>query len=385
MSVTQYNFPSSAHTKKVQRKYESETGGSMEKPGKKLKKLLIITGTTGAVYAGFKYLLPLVAPFFVGYVFALLLRPSARFMAYRMRITLKGKRFHMPIGVIGGIEFLVVLSILGVGLYFGSVKLCAEGKMLMLRLPGWIERFDIWLTGSCHQMESAFGLQYDCVADLAGDMLYNLVNTGKNAVMPFLVANSLSVIASLAKGAIVSLVSFLAAILSLQEMEDLRVRRDHSVFRKEFNLIGGRLVQTGKAWFKSQGIILFITVGLCIAGMFFIGNPYYIMAGVGIGILDALPIFGTGTVLIPWAALELVMRDWKQAVILTALYLVCYFVRQILEVRMMGGQVGLSPLETLAAVYVGLELFGFFGFILGPLGLLLVEDLVEVWTREPVE
>lgn len=45
-------------------KYESETGESMEKPGKKLKKLLIITGTTGAVYAGFKYLLPLVAPFF---------------------------------------------------------------------------------------------------------------------------------------------------------------------------------------------------------------------------------------------------------------------------------------------------------------------------------
>ena len=83
-------------------KYESETGESMEKPGKKLKKLLIITGTTGAVYAGFKYLLPLVAPFFVGYILALLLRPSARFLSYRMRITVKGKRYHMPIGVIGG-------------------------------------------------------------------------------------------------------------------------------------------------------------------------------------------------------------------------------------------------------------------------------------------
>ena len=49
---------------------------------------------------------------------------------------------------------------------------------------------------------------------------------------------------------------------------------------------------------------------------------------------------------------------------------------------MMGGQVGLSPLETLASVYVGLELFGFFGFILGPLGLLLIEDMVEAWTKE---
>ncbi len=365
-------------------KYESETGESMEKPGKKLKKLLIITGTTGAVYAGFKYLLPLVAPFFVGYIFALLLRPSARFLAYRMRVTVKGKRYHMPIGVIGGVEFLILVSILGTGLYLGAVKLCAEGKMLMMRLPVWIDRFDIWLTGSCHRVEAAFGLRYDCVADMAGEMLYNLVDTGKAAAMPFLMTNSLSIISCLAKGAIVSLVVFLAAILSLQEMEDLRVRRDQSAFRKEFNLIGGRLVQTGKAWFRSQGIILFITTGLCIGGMFLIKNPYYIMAGIGIGILDALPIFGTGTVLIPWAVLELLMGDWKQAVILTALYLVCYFVRQIMEVRMMGGQVGLSPLETLASVYVGLELFGFFGFILGPLGLLLVEDLVEVWTREPM-
>lgn len=220
---------------------------------------------------------------------------------------------------------------------------------------------------------------------MAGELLFNLVTTGKRTAMPFLMTNSLGLVAGLAKAAIVSLVTFLAAVLSLQEMEDLRVRRDQSAFRREFNLIGGRMVQTGKAWFRSQGIILFITTGLCIGGMALMGNPYYIMAGVGIGILDALPIFGTGTVLIPWAVLRLLVGDWGQALILTGLYLVCYFVRQILEVRMMGGEVGLSPLETLASVYVGLELLGFFGFILGPLGLLLIEDMVEAWTKEYTE
>ena len=286
------------------------------------------------------------------------------------------------IGVIGGVEFLAVLSVLGVVLYRGALKLCSEGKLLMVQLPVWLEQFDLWLTGNCHRVEHAMGLRPGCVADMAGDMLYHMVDTCKTAAMPFLMANSMSVLSCLAKAAIVSLVVFLAAILSLQEMEDLRDRRDQSVFRKEFNMIGNRLVQTGKAWFRSQGIILFITTGLCIGGMFLIRNPYYIMAGIGIGILDALPIFGTGTVLIPWAVLRLAVGDWKQALALTALYLVCYFVRQILEVRMMGGQVGLSPLETLASVYVGLELFGFFGFILGPLGLLLTEDMVEAWTKE---
>ena len=105
-------------------KYESETGESMEKPGKKLKKLLIITGTTGAVYAGFKYLLPLVAPFFVGYI------PSLSGCGRRglgggscptvVGDYVKGKRYHMPIGVIGGVEFLAVLSVLGAVLYRGA-------------------------------------------------------------------------------------------------------------------------------------------------------------------------------------------------------------------------------------------------------------------------
>ena len=120
----------------------------------------------------------------------------------------------MPIGVIGGAEFLILISVLGAGLYMGAVKLCAEGKMLMLHLPSWIDRFDIWLTGSCHRMETAFGLRYDCVADLAGEMLYKLVDTGKAAAMPFLMTNSLTIIACLAKWAIVSLVVFLAAILT---------------------------------------------------------------------------------------------------------------------------------------------------------------------------
>ena len=66
--------------------------------------------------------------------------------------------------------------------------------------------------------------------------------------------------------------------------------------------------------------------------------------------------------------------------ILSALYLACYFARQYLEAKYMGSEVGLSPLETLAAVYVGIGIIlGFLGFILGPLGLLLIEDLTEIW------
>jgi len=64
------------------------------------------------------------------------------------------------------------------------------------------------------------------------------------------------------------------------------------------------------------------------------------------------------------------------------LYLICYFLREILEAKMMGDKVGLSPLETLIAMYVGLKLFGIPGFLLGPIGILLICDLLETLENE---
>ena len=84
----------------------------------------------------------------------------------------------------------------------------------------------------------------------------------------------------------------------------------------------------------------------------------------------------------PWAAADFFMGNWKGGLALLVLYGVCYFLREILEARMMGSQVGLSPLENLMAMYVGLELFGIAGFFLGPLGLLLIEDLTEAAYRD---
>jgi predicted PurR-regulated permease PerM len=99
--------------------------------------------------------------------------------------------------------------------------------------------------------------------------------------------------------------------------------------------------------------------------------------GIGIGILDALPIFGTGTILIPWAILCFFGKNWGEGLILLALYLICYFMRELLEAKLMGSRVGLTSLETLISMYVGLQLFGIAGLFLGPIGLLIIEDLIK--------
>ena len=358
----------------------------MGKPGKKLKKFFLIIGTTGAVYAGLKYLLPLVAPFFIGYGAALLLLPGGQpdQQPLRLKISYKDRQYHIPVGITGGAVLLVAMSGISLLLYGGLLRLWQEGTMLMASLPIWVKEFDSWLTGWLGWMGQLLGFKENRMVDLAGVLLLELLNTVKTAAMPFLMENSMAVLEGVIRFFILCMVTFLAAVLSLQEMETLRERRDNSLFFREFKVIGSRLLQTGGAWLKSQGILWLVITAVCTAGMFFMGNPYYILAGIGIGFLDALPIFGTGTVLVPWTVFQLFCGDWKQALYLAGLYCLCYLIRQILEAHVMGGQMGLSPLETLAAVYIGLELFGFFGFILGPLGLLLVEDLVEYWEAQDI-
>ena len=105
-------------------------------------------------------------------------------------------------------------------------------------------------------------------------------------------------------------------------------------------------------------------------------NPYYGILGVIIGLLDALPFIGTGTVIFPWAALCFVQGNGKKAALLMAIYLLCYLLRQIMESRMMGRDAGLSPFLTLAAVYIGIQLFGIWGVVLGPLYFLILRESI---------
>ena len=115
------------------------------------------------------------------------------------------------------------------------------------------------------------------------------------------------------------------------------------------------------------------------AGLLLLGNSYFLLLGPVIGLVDALPVFGAGTVLIPWFLISFLQGRWGQGLALLFLYLVCYLLRQVAEARLMGGQVGLTALETLFSMYVGLRLFGIAGFLLGPIGFLMIEDLLRIY------
>ncbi len=367
----------------VQRKYKSEIGESMGKPDKKLKKMLLILGTTGAVYGSFRFLLPLVIPFLLSWGAAVCLRPSARWISQRVRFRVqfrnRQREIGIPVGAAGAAELLALFIILGWGAFLGGRKIFQEASLLMEQVPEWIRLLDVWLTRACHQIEASFCLKENLLVVLMREMLKGLLETMKEGAMSYLMVNSVTLF-KVGVGLSVSLVILLIGTgLCLQEMDCWKKRCRRSIYHAEIQLIAGRLHSALAAWLKTQGAIMVLTAVICTIGLWLMKNPYYVLAGIGVGLLDALPVFGTGTVFIPWAAVLFFQGSWGRGFFLLALYLVCYVMREVLEAKMMGDKIGLSPLETLIAIYAGLKLFGIPGLILGPLGLLLIQDMVEAF------
>ncbi len=357
------------------------------------KRFLKILGVTGAVYGVFRYLLPLVAPFLFAWGAAAVLRPSARWISERLQIRLNGRRQEVKIigigsGVAGAAELLAALGLLCVFLYQGGRKLYQETVLLMEQFPLWLEKLDAVVTGVCHQVEETFALRRDVMVYLTRDMIAGLGRRIKEGIMPYVMGNSFLAAQCCIGFAVIMVLFIIGTMLIIQEWDFIRDKMESSVFSREFMRAWQVLQLTCRAYLWTQGVIILLTMTVCTAGLFLMGNPYAILAGIGLGILDALPIFGTGTVLIPWALFQFLRRRWLKGILILGLYLVCYLLREILEAKMLGDRVGLSPLETLVSIYVGLQLFGILGVVLGPVGTLLIREFSrpgEELVRTPEE
>lgn len=137
-------------------------------------------------------------------------------------------------------------------------------------------------------------------------------------------------------------------------------------------------------WLRSELILIAVTFAQLLAGLVLLREPYALLLAFLIALIDALPVFGTGTVLIPWSLITLMAGNVPRGIALLALYGCISLVRSILEPRIMAAQANLPPLLTLLAMYVGFCLWGVAGMLLFPIGLLFVKQLhdagyVHLW------
>lgn len=119
-------------------------------------------------------------------------------------------------------------------------------------------------------------------------------------------------------------------------------------------------------------------------GVFFIllcsfvltGQSYALLLALGLAVLDFIPILGAGTVMVPWAVIDLLTRHYSRAVTVIVIWGVVSLFRRFAEPKFVGDQTGLSPVLSLVSIYVGMKLAGVLGMILGPVVTLVVLNLL---------
>jgi sporulation integral membrane protein YtvI len=126
---------------------------------------------------------------------------------------------------------------------------------------------------------------------------------------------------------------------------------------------------------KAQATLISITTVIVLIGLLILGVDYAITIALIIGIVDILPYLGTGAVFVPWIIYSAVSGDIPFAIGLGVLYIVVLVQRQIMEPKVLSSTIGLDPLATLIALFVGFKLIGFLGLIVGPVLLVIIRAL----------
>ncbi len=329
---------------------------------RKWKNLLIILGTAGAVYASFYYLLPLVVPFVFAFLFAKTVRPIVQWLH---RVT------HVNEKICSAVVILLLLGAVGSFLFYIGYICVDQLVRLMRSMPAHMEVCSRLCKNACGGVDNLMGLSsgdtYLWVESYVSDMGGRI----SGELIPKVTHYIPGVVKALGEWGAAFIVFVMATLLiSFDKEREVHYRSLLPVIRK--------LKMAGFAYLKAQGIIIFIVATVSVVVLLILRNPYAILIGIIIGVVDALPILGGGCILVPWSIVEFVQRDFVPAAVLLTLYVVTMLLREILEPRLMGKEMGLKPLYVLMSVYVGIQLFGLGGIVLGPIGLTILQSVVEM-------
>lgn len=318
-----------------------------------------------------RFLMPLI----VAWIVAMIANPIIRFLEKRIKIMRK----HGSALVI-----ILVLAALIAAFYGLAVLVASQFSSWVTELP---EVYDSvtqnlqHLFRSLHQKYNIIPADVKLAFDQRENMLDSYIQKAIDGLLKMAKSGSLSKVSSLASSLMDFLVYAILTILAsyfmtvekdhftklLQEKTPAGVQRIWDKIKKIFiRAIGGYF----KAHFQIMIVIFFITV----IPFAFMGISCSGLLAVVIAIVDFLPFFGAGTVLVPWAFYRLVTGSYTYAAILFVIYVVVLIVRQALEPKLIGDNIGTSPFETLVFMLVGYRLAGVLGLIVGiPVGMILME------------
>lgn len=333
-------------------------------------KLVLVVVIFLIIYLFIMYLLPFFAPFLVAVILALINEPV---------IDLLERRVKMPRKLAAVVSLFVTISALGFIITIGVIKIYNE----LVILQGGVSDY---VSMTSDQIINYFNRASAFYHNLPVDIT-NAVNEGLKSLAPklkdiisSLVDYLIATLKSVPKITVFVLVTLLSTFFISSDRREIRNFIYKQLPQSWSKNLAGIKINTFTAlfgYFKALLILLGFTFIEVSIGLFIIGADYALLMGLIVALADAIPVLGTGLIMIPWIVWNFITGNMQMALGLTIIYLLGVIVRQILEPKIVGSQIGLHPLATLLAMYIGLSLFGVLGMILGPISIIIMKNLQQ--------
>lgn len=326
------------------------------------------------LYFVFRFCMIYLLPFVIGLLLAVIVQRPANFISRKTKI---GK------GVISVI-LVVVLYLATISVITGiAVFAYNRISLLVSSLPQYLSTLSGVFSNLSTRLSSVLEELPDKAIAALNSMPETIISRVTSAATGFLSTAATTVMKS-APSLLITVIVTVVASCYLAKDYDKVMRFVHLRMSEKVNDI---LSDTKEIFFnsilklvKSYLLLMMITFAELSVGLLIIGIKNPVTVASVIAVIDLLPVLGTGAVVIPWGIISLISGKIWVGIGLLLLYLVITIVRNFLEPKIIGDQVGLYPLVTLIAMFVGLRLFGMVGMLAFPVGLIIVVKLQKKGT-----
>ena len=309
-------------------------------------------------------------PFVIGWIISCIANPVVCWLDKKLKIQ---KKFGSAIMIV-----LVIVAVVGVLYLFGSVIVREMGG-LVANLPEMYEEIELQLKEIASNLAGFFEKLPDGIQN-GWNTLVSGVGSATGGWVETISNPTVSLVGDIAKSipsAIIgTFVTVLSAYFFVADRENVVVWFKkvipQSVYKRLSMVVTNFKFSVG-GYFKAQFKIMGVVGAILLIGLSILRIKYVIVLSIIIAFLDFLPFLGTGTAFVPWCVYTFLVGDYKRLIFLVVLYATTQIVRQLIQPKLVGDEVGLKPLPTLVFIYIGYRLGGVLWMILAvPIGMIII-------------
>lgn len=306
-------------------------------------------------------------PFIIGWIIAMIANPLVKFLEKKIKIVRK----HSSVLII-----ILTLGLVIVIIYFSVLAIAREIIDLVTNLPNIIVT-----------IEEQFGIIVMKTEKILPDAIIEFINTINSDISKYIQEfmgdikiPSFSQAGIMAKSVVEMIFMIFITILSSyffiaerENITDYLYNNMPKSILESMNFVINNFKKAIGGYLKAQFKIMIILLIIMFIGFEILGIGYSFLIALGVAAIDFLPVFGMGAVIWPWAVVELFSNRYFNAIGLMIIYIICQIIRQVLQPKMVGDSIGMSPLGTLFFMFIGYKLRGIVGLIIAiPIGMIII-------------